>query len=553
MEKNRVLSFIVCILLTSVSFGQEKQHKIDSISSLLKQVTSDSLLVRHHLELGILKDTSTPKIAEQHFIEALKLLDSNYTYTDKLEKKALANDCLGIIERRRTNYDKAFNYYLKALKIKELAKDSFNIGRSYHNIAMLFSANRDYDKAISYMQKALPIRKKDSLNYAVSLNNYSYFLYQKKEYNKALTLLDSAKTFYGKSVKIADANTNIARIYSKQKRYNEALEIQKKNISIYTKHEYLERIAITFKGLAITSRKLKRYNEAFKYLDSSQNIAKRFGNKKLIAALYKERYRIEKQKKDYKLALKHYKTYRAYEDSVFSSKQTEKIKQLELDYIYEKKTLTDSIAFENQKLQLVTDSKNERFQKRLYAILFIISIIALIAFYFLYRYRHKLDSENIQKQKLEGDLLNEKVHFLRYKIERLIADNKMRTNFNEELSQRIKSLRNTENSNTLIEEYQSVLVQLKNQIQTEKRLNDISDTIEKTDQDFELKLSKKFPNLTKSEREVCHLIYLNLSSKEIMNIRNISMPSIKSIRYRIRKKLNVPKGVELELFIQHLF
>ena len=74
-------------------------------------------MVRHHLELGILKDASTPKEAEFHFFEALKLLEVNYNFNDKLEKKALANDCLGIIERRRNNYDKAFKYYLKALKI----------------------------------------------------------------------------------------------------------------------------------------------------------------------------------------------------------------------------------------------------------------------------------------------------------------------------------------------------------------------------------------------------------------------------------------------------
>ena len=129
----------------------------------------------------------------------------------------------------------------------------------------------------------------------------------------------------------------------------------------------------------------------------------------------------------------------------------------------------------------------------------------------------------------------------------------MRTNFNEELSQRIKALRTSKSSNSIVDEYQSILVQLKNQIQAENRLNDISDSIQETNQDFELKLTEQFPELTKSEREVSHLIYLNLSSKEIMNIRNISMPSVKSIRYRIRKKLNVPKGVELELFIQRLF
>ena len=61
-----------------------------------------------------------------------------------------------------------------------------------------------------------------------------------------------------------------------------------------------------------------------------------------------------------------------------------------------------------------------------------------------------------------------------------------------------------------------------------------------------------YPNLTKTEREVCALLRLNLSIKEISSIRNATTDSVKASRYRIRKKLEVPSGVELEHFIQSL-
>jgi len=99
---------------------------------------------------------------------------------------------------------------------------------------------------------------------------------------------------------------------------------------------------------------------------------------------------------------------------------------------------------------------------------------------------------------------------------------------------------------------QSILVQLKNQVFTEKKLDHISDNLIVSNNSIERNLAEKFPELTKSEREVCHLIYLNMNSKEIINARNMTASSIKSIRFRIRKKLDVPKGEELELFIQQL-
>ena len=177
----------------------------------------------------------------------------------------------------------------------------------------------------------------------------------------------------------------------------------------------------------------------------------------------------------------------------------------------------------------------------------------MIDFVFAYRYQRRINIQNTQKQELEANLLNEQIHFLRYKIEHLLTDNKMRTNFNEELAQRIRTLHKSENSMLLVDEYKSILMQLKNQVQAEKRLDNITDNLHKMENSIELKLKKDFPLLTKSEREICHLIYLNLSTKEIMNARNMTLPSIKSIRYRIRKKLVVPKGDELEFFIKQLF
>ena len=65
-------------------------------------------------------------------------------------------------------------------------------------------------------------------------------------------------------------------------------------------------------------------------------------------------------------------------------------------------------------------------------------------------------------------------------------------------------------------------------------------------------LINAFKELTKTEREVCSLLRLSLSVKEIASIRNSSSDAIKVTRYRIRKKMNVPKGQKLEVFIQNL-
>ena len=58
-------------------------------------------------------------------------------------------------------------------------------------------------------------------------------------------------------------------------------------------------------------------------------------------------------------------------------------------------------------------------------------------------------------------------------------------------------------------------------------------------QNFYDKLSKDFPDLSLTERRLCALIKLNLNTKEIASISNLSPDSVRVARTRLRKKLNL--------------
>ena len=63
-------------------------------------------------------------------------------------------------------------------------------------------------------------------------------------------------------------------------------------------------------------------------------------------------------------------------------------------------------------------------------------------------------------------------------------------------------------------------------------------------------LSEKYPSITENEKRLAVLLRLNLSSKEIASILNISPKSVEMNRYRLRKKLKVPPKVNLSDFIR---
>jgi AraC family transcriptional regulator, chitin signaling transcriptional activator len=67
--------------------------------------------------------------------------------------------------------------------------------------------------------------------------------------------------------------------------------------------------------------------------------------------------------------------------------------------------------------------------------------------------------------------------------------------------------------------------------------------------EFIVSLSKKYPNLTPKDIKLCIYLKMNLSSKEIAPMMNISFRGVELHRYRLRKKLNLLQEENLSKFL----
>ena len=74
--------------------------------------------------------------------------------------------------------------------------------------------------------------------------------------------------------------------------------------------------------------------------------------------------------------------------------------------------------------------------------------------------------------------------------------------------------------------------------------------INEQNSNFIHRLENKYPSMTDNEKRLASLLRLNLSSKEIASILNISPKSVEMNRYRLRKKLKVEPKVNLTDFIR---
>ncbi|HEY4060667.1 MAG TPA: triple tyrosine motif-containing protein [Puia sp.] len=70
--------------------------------------------------------------------------------------------------------------------------------------------------------------------------------------------------------------------------------------------------------------------------------------------------------------------------------------------------------------------------------------------------------------------------------------------------------------------------------------------------DFLKKLKAKFPNLTNADLKVCAYLQLNLSTKEIAQLMNISVRGVDISRYRLRKKFQLSREQTLNDFLNNV-
>ena len=81
---------------------------------------------------------------------------------------------------------------------------------------------------------------------------------------------------------------------------------------------------------------------------------------------------------------------------------------------------------------------------------------------------------------------------------------------------------------------------------------DFFERVDKLSDAFYSQLSTNYPNLSKNEIRLCSFIRLKMDSRSIANLQNITIASLNTSRYRVRKKLNLSEDTDLDSFIQNI-
>ena len=153
---------------------------------------------------------------------------------------------IGIVHRKKGDYDKALDYYGRSLTIREELGDKRGMGDSLNNIGIVHDIKGDYDKALDYYGRSLAIQEEigDKRVIGIFLNNIGIVHRNKGGY-------DTALDYFGRSLRIRE-------------------EIGDKSGMGYGLH-----------NIGIAHAKKGDYEKAEEYLEKSLTIQKEIGTKEL--------------------------------------------------------------------------------------------------------------------------------------------------------------------------------------------------------------------------------------------------------------------------------
>lgn len=159
----------------------------------------------------------------------------------------------------------------------------------------------------------------------------------------------------------------------------------------------------------------------------------------------------------------------------------------------------------------------------------------------------------LKNEKLQVELDKKKAD-VELKNKEVVSTAMQITHKNEILSEIKRKLTNVSEkvNDQAQDEIKKLISTIDSDVRMDKDWEKFQKHFEDVHSDFFKKLHDRYPELTPKDLRMCAYLRMNLSTKEIALISNISVRGVEISRYRLRKKLDIPKEQNLVDFIMNI-
>lgn len=151
---------------------------------------------------------------------------------------------------------------------------------------------------------------------------------------------------------------------------------------------------------------------------------------------------------------------------------------------------------------------------------------------------------NLRNEKLKIEMIHRDKELANQTMD-LIRKNKFLVKIKEDL----EKLKKSSSDELLKDKIASLITKIDKDIDHKKQWEVFETAFDEVHEDFLSRLKEQYPNLTPKELKLCAYLRMNISTKEIAPLMNISVRGVEICRYRVRKKLNIDRDQNLTRMI----
>ncbi|WP_298898877.1 hypothetical protein [uncultured Psychroserpens sp.] len=211
--------------------------------------------------------------------------------------------------------------------------------------------------------------------------------------------------------------------------------------------------------------------------------------------------------------------------------------------IYETNRKEKEIALQKSEIELLKEQEKVAHTRQLLLIIGIVSLL-LLAGLLLYGLRQKIKRNKAEREKLDASLEFKEKELTTHALH-LVHKNEVLLDLKSQLKELKSGPENSRN-------YQKVINTINLDINNDSNWEQFRTYFEDVHKDFNSKVMKTYPDVSTNDLRLMALLKMNLSSKEIANILNISAEGVKKARYRLRKKLQLTTEDSLQELVIEL-
>lgn len=431
----------------------------------------------------------------------------------------------GLARYSSIDYSTNISYLLEVIENKQVKQNDKILAIAFNNLAVLYLEIGDLDSYLKFMLRSIKINEDIGNLYNLVMNYNNLGSYYRK-----IDELELASEYYllayNELEKLnypmlkAQNLTNRANIFEQNGDYTQAEKLFLACEFICEKHHIEYGKLLSALNLGNLYRLWGRFEQSEIKLNQGYVLALDLNIKRERALALQRMSWLERDRNNFKKAFDFQSRYQALNDSLVNESIQNQAAELNKKYESARKDL-EIISLSDQKLQ-----------HQYTVVLMLVALLVLLVSMQWLKNKQRLTQISLlvseEKNRHNQEVLTvRKQDLMEQTMDKIVLQQHLDDLF-------IKIEKN--NNSAILQSARSI-----------KKKNTpwdgMTEKFKMLHPEFMEKLSGDHPNLTRNDLELCSLIKMNLSTKEIAQIQNITVESVFTKKYRIAKKIKIDKDL----------